>query len=94
MARRHSQNTIHDLFQSLYHGNNKLLTKYKAGNGDLNFRGAEGYTLLIKTIIDKNLDKFQFLLNLGCDVNKQDSNGNTPLIWSVRTKQNDIKIIA
>lgn len=90
MARRHSQNSMHDLYQSLYHGNNELLTKYKVSNGDLNFRGAEGYTLLVKAIVDKDFDKVKLFLTIGCDVNKQDSNGNTPLLWSVRTSQKDI----
>ncbi len=71
--------------------NNKKIKKTVSFRIDVNKQHKYGYTELIKAIINNGgFYYIKLLLDDKADVNIQDDNGNTALIWAVKCKNIDI----
>lgn len=75
---------MEDAFRSLIHDSNGCLKTYCNAGGDINLRNYHGDTLLIAAIKDGKEAKAREIIEIGCDVNKPDVNGRTPLAWCAR----------
>ena len=61
-------------------GNLKAVQQAVTDGADVNFKGADGQTPLLRSILFGKADVFHFLIEKGADVNVKDNEGKTPLM--------------
>lgn len=90
MSRLYHRNNMQDLFSSLKYGNKQLLDEYKKNGGDINVVDEDGKSLLMHGLLEKNIERSQHLIELGCNVNLSTKNGFSPLHAACQIKSTDM----
>ena len=81
---------MQDLFSSLQNGNYKLLSEYKKNGGGMNVVDDDGKSLLMYSLLERNIERSRYLIELGCSVNIATKNGFSPLHVACQVKNIDL----